>query len=217
MLSILARNLHFLFGVFLHFIIGDDSSYGDWLGDNKEPNWKDVIKQKIDEILPSCTSFEDFIAALRAAEFIVSEKRKKISVRAPGQKRPWRLDTLEGDYTEAAIRERIAGVRIIKVSSDSGTHTYQPGSGRVSLLVDIQAKIREGRGSGYEQWAKIFNLNERRGTNCLSVVVIRCSSTLVFAGFISFGVLSDVIRHRQIWRKFVSWFAPDLRQAHTPP
>ena len=95
---------------------------------------------------------------LKAADFTVKENRKHISVCAPGQKRPLRLDTLGGDYTEAAIRERLAGIRIIKVSSDSGTHT------RVSLLVDIQAKIREGRGSGYEQWAKIFNLKQAAKT-----------------------------------------------------
>jgi hypothetical protein len=62
------------------------------------------------------------------------------------------LKSLGDDYTEAAIRERLAGRRIVKVGSDSGDYT------RVSLLVDIQAKIREGRGAGYEQWAKVFNL-----------------------------------------------------------
>ena len=133
-------------------------TYGDWVGDNKPPTWSETIKQKIDEILPSCASFEDFISALRAAGFTVKDNRKHISVCAPGQKKPSRLDTLKGDYTEAAIRERLAGIRIAKVSGGSGTYT------RVSLLVDIQAKIREGHGSGYEQWAKIFNLKQAAKT-----------------------------------------------------
>jgi hypothetical protein len=34
----------------------------------------------------------------------------------------------------------------------------------VSLLIDIQAKIREGKGAGYAQWAKIFNLQQAAKT-----------------------------------------------------
>jgi hypothetical protein len=35
---------------------------------------------------------------------------------------------------------------------------------KVSLLIDIQAKIREGKGEGYERWARIFNLKEAART-----------------------------------------------------
>jgi hypothetical protein len=140
-------------------------NYGQWLGDNKEPTWSEKIKRKIDEVLPNCTSFEDFISALRAAGFIINENRKHISVLMPGQGRPSRLNTLKGDYTEAAIRERIAGTRIVKITGAGGGHTRAvPVTGKVSLLVDIQAKIREGRGAGYEQWAKIFNLKQAAKT-----------------------------------------------------
>jgi len=151
-------------------------NYGDWLGDNKPPTWSETIKNKIDEILPSCTTFEDFTSALRAAGFTVKDNRKHISVCAPGQKKPTRLDTLKGDYTEIAIRERIAGIRIVKVGGggqrDAVPNISYSGSGgtsggghySVSLLVDIQAKIREGKGSGYQQWAKIFNLKQAAKT-----------------------------------------------------
>lgn len=30
----------------------------------------------------------------------------------------------------------------------------------MSLLVDIQAKVQEGKGAGYERWAKVFNLKQ---------------------------------------------------------
>lgn len=139
-------------------------NYGQWLGDEKKPTYSDIIKSKIDDIAPTCSTFEDFIAALRAAGFIVNDSRKNISVCAPAteflpaQKRPTRLNSLQGDYTEAAIRARLGIARIITGSSDSGVHT------RVSLLVDIQAKIREGKGDGYAQWAKIFNLKQAAKT-----------------------------------------------------
>ena len=35
---------------------------------------------------------------------------------------------------------------------------------RVNLLVDIQAKLQAGKGKGYEQWAKVFNLKEAAKT-----------------------------------------------------
>jgi len=149
-------------------------SYADWLG-NKPPSWSEQIKQKVDEILPSCATFEDFIAAMRTAGCAVRDDKKYISVSLPGQGRPIRLKSLGDDYTEAAIRERLAqyiaerkrGVRSTGTSgssSDSGVQTHQPITGSVGLLIDIQAKIRDGKGIGYEQWAKVFNLKQAAKT-----------------------------------------------------
>jgi len=70
----------------------------------------------------------------------------------PDQEKPTRCDTLKGDYTVAAIRERIAGLR---VSSSAGR---VPEAQRPSLLIDIETKMREGKGAGYERWAKLHNL-----------------------------------------------------------
>lgn len=129
-------------------------NYGKWLGGKKEPTHQETLKQKIDEIVPSCQTFEDFINKLKADDFIVSKRGRNISVQAPEWGKPVRLNTLKGDYTEAAIRARLGTVKIRSGGSDSGTKT------RVNLLVDIQAKLREGKGAGYAQWAKIFNLKE---------------------------------------------------------
>ena len=35
---------------------------------------------------------------------------------------------------------------------------------RPSLLIDIQAKLAEGKGAGYERWAKVFNLKQMAQT-----------------------------------------------------
>jgi hypothetical protein len=133
-------------------------SYGDWLGDKKVPTWKDTIKAKIDEILPSCKTFDEFLETLRKAEYIVKDGSKYISVQAPGQKKPTRLKSLGENYTEAAIRERLGKEKVRVSSSDSGTHT------KVNLLIDIQEKIRQGKGAGYEHFAKLFNLKEAAKT-----------------------------------------------------
>jgi hypothetical protein len=132
-------------------------NYAEWLG-NKEPSWQEKLRRKIDEVLPTCSSFEDFLAAMKNAGHVVGDKRKHITMLAPGQKKPTRLDTLGGDHTEAAIRERLAGTRVIATGGASGIRA------RFGLLIDIQAKIREGKGEGYEHWARIFNLKEAAKT-----------------------------------------------------
>jgi uncharacterized protein YeeX (DUF496 family) len=139
-------------------------NYADWLG-NKEPSWQEKLRRKIDEVLPDCSTFEDFLAAMKAAGYNVNDKRKHITFLAPGQTKATRLNTLKGDHTEEAIRERLAGTRTSAASSGAGGgQVYQPVTGRVNLLIDIQAKIREGKGAGYERWARIFNLKEAART-----------------------------------------------------
>ena len=143
-------------------------SYGKWLG-HKEPTWQDKLRNKIDEVLPGCSTFEDFLDALKKSGYIINTKRKNISVLAPGQKHPSKLNTLKGDHTEDAIHDRIAGVRIVS-SGDGGripeieAPVYTERKKNVSLLIDIQAKIQEGKGAGYERWARLHNLKEASKT-----------------------------------------------------
>jgi len=133
-------------------------NYGGWLGENRIPTNQEILKQKIDEVLPYCATFEDFLLKLKSVGYDVNTKRKHISVKAPGWGKPVRLETLKGEYTETAIRARLGIAKAIGGSGGSSTKT------RVNLLVDIQEKIREGKGAGYAQWAKIFNLKEAART-----------------------------------------------------
>jgi hypothetical protein len=132
-------------------------SYGDWLGDNKKPSNRDKLKIKIDEILPLCETFNDFLNKLAAEGYEVNTQRKYISVKGPGWGKPARLDTLKGDYTEAAIRARIGKTKIISGGGDSGRRDSTPDVAVVritetrsapNLLIDIQAKIQQGKGAG---------------------------------------------------------------------
>ena len=84
-----------------------------------------------------------------------------ITFNLPGRK-PMRCDTLLGDYTEAAIRERISGRRV--VSSSAGREAMPYTSRGPCLLIDIEEKMREGKGKGYEQWAKLHNLKQMAQT-----------------------------------------------------
>jgi len=132
-------------------------NYGKWLGE-KEPTWQDKLRQKIDEALPKCQTFPEFLTYLKSEGYKVRDNRKYISLTAPQQKRAWRLRSLGEQYTEEAIRERLGITKIITAAGAGGGHQ------RVSLLIDIQAKIREGKGAGYEHWARIFNIKEAART-----------------------------------------------------
>jgi len=139
------------------------NNYAEWVG--RPRTYQDSLRQKIDEVLPSCRAFEDFLAAMRATGYTVNSKRKHITFLAPGQTKPTRLDTLKGDYTETAIRERLGMVRTLSSAGAGGGHSrVVPANRQVSLLIDIQAKIHEGKGAGYERWARIFNLKEAAKT-----------------------------------------------------
>ena len=67
-----------------------------------------------------------------------------------------RCNSLKGDYTEQAIRERIEGVRVVAQRKKSKRPTVP----KVGLLINIDAAIRAGKGPGYERWAKVFNLKQ---------------------------------------------------------
>ena len=144
--------------------------YAKWLGDGKPLPHKEIVKRKVDEILPSCATFEDFIAKLKADGYEVNLKRKHVSVKAPGWEKNLRFDTLGGDYTEASIRSRLGKVKLIAGSGDGGRREAAPTSSLAgsspapNLLINIQAKLQAGKGAGYAQWAKIFNLNEAAKT-----------------------------------------------------
>jgi hypothetical protein len=147
-------------------------SYGDWLArlpegqdDNKPLSHKEMLRRTIEEILPSATTYDDVIARLIAAGFEVSTKGRRHTAKLPDWGKPTRLDTLGDAYTVSAIMVRLGKAKARASGGDSGTHTRAaPAGTQVSLLVDIQAKIREGKGAGYERWAKIFNLKQAAKT-----------------------------------------------------
>lgn len=83
-----------------------------------------------------------------------------ISFKGENQKKFIRLRSLGNGYSEDEIKAIISGE---KVQINKKNHHQKPQS-RVNLLVDIQAKLQAGKGAGYEQWAKIFNLKQMAQT-----------------------------------------------------
>ena len=131
--------------------------YGTWLGNKKQPSFQEQIRIVIDAALEEKPKdFEELLKKLEAAGIEVNRERKHLRFRVLGQENYTRCDTLKGDYTEQAIKERIAGTRAVKPCH---AFSKKPVS-KVGLLVDIEAAIRSGKGPGYERWAKVFNLKQ---------------------------------------------------------
>ena len=132
-------------------------------GDNKPPSHRDTLRAAIDaalDLVPA--TFEDFLSLMRQAGYTVNDKRKHITFLLPGWGQPVRMDTLKGDYTETAVRERIGGTRVR--SSVGKIYGAAETNRKPGLLIDIESKLRQGKGEGYARWAKIFNLKQAAQT-----------------------------------------------------
>ena len=131
-------------------------SYAEHQAEKTGTSWKGKLKIAVDALIPQVSSFEELLQRLQAAGYEI-KPGKYVSCRAPGQERFTRLKTLGADYTEEAIRERIAGRR----AKAAKAPREQRG---VSLLIDIENSIKAAQSKGYEQWAKIHNLKQAAKT-----------------------------------------------------
>ena len=131
-------------------------SYAEYQAEKTGTSWKGKLKTAVDALIPQVSSFEELLTRLQAAGYEI-KPGKYVSCRAPGQERFTRLKTLGADYSEEAIRERIAGRR----AKAAKAPREQRG---VSLLIDIENSIKAAQSKGYEQWAKIHNLKQAAKT-----------------------------------------------------
>lgn len=121
----------------------------------KESN-RDKLCSVIDGILlnEKPASFEGFLQKLEQQGYKI-KREKYTSVKGTRQKRFIRFRTLGAGYSENEIKAVIAG------EAERRPHQKQPPKEQpFHLLVDIQAKLSEGKGEGYARWAKRYNLKE---------------------------------------------------------
>lgn len=136
---------------------GKYQHYGQWRGDSRPPTFQERLKAQIDICLAgNPPDMDDFLQAMGAAGFEVKHGRGGvISFRAEGQERFTRLrsSTLGEGYGQEDIQAIIEG----RVTPSKG----RAGAARkVNLIIDIQSRMKAGKGPAYERWAKIFNLKQ---------------------------------------------------------
>ena len=125
----------------------------------KESN-RDKLCFVIDGILldEKPANFEAFLQKLERQGYEI-KRGKHTSVKGARQKRFIRFRTLGVGYSEDEIKAVIAG------EVEHRPHQKQPPKEQsFHLLVDIQAKLSEGKGEGYARWAKRYNLKEMSKT-----------------------------------------------------
>ena len=139
-------------GRFLH--------YGAWAGTDRQLSYKERLRLAINDALAkSPTDFNAFLRLMEEAGFTVKLGRGgAISFLVPGQQRATRLrsSTLGEGFDPEDIRAVIAGKR--PLPEVGGSAPAAPV--RVNLIVDIQERLRSGKGPAYERWAKVYNLKQ---------------------------------------------------------
>ena len=124
----------------------------------KESN-RDRLCGVIDTVLAEKPKdYEDFLQGLEQQGYEV-KRGKYTSVKGARQKRFIRFRTLGAGYSEEELKAVIAG------KTEHRPRQTQPfQEPPFQLLVDIQAKLSEGKSEGYARWAKKYNLKEMSKT-----------------------------------------------------
>lgn len=139
-------------GRFLH--------YGQWMGGIHQPSQKEQLRAIINEVLTQPPAdLPAFLSELEAAGVQVSHGRGGvISFQLPGFERRarWRSSTLGDGYGPEAVQAVLEG----RAPARAGGGDARPKARRVNLVIDIQQRMAQGKGPGYERWAKLYNLKQ---------------------------------------------------------
>ena len=130
--------------------------YKEYTEAKRGTSWKQKLKQTIDRLVITAKDYDDFLRLMQEAGYEI-KTGKYISFRAEGQERFTRSKTIGENYTEERIKERIAG----RTPRRSQRQTVPKG---ISLIGDIQERIRLIDSKGYEYKAKLTILKEAART-----------------------------------------------------
>ena len=130
--------------------------YKEYTEAKRGTSWKQKLKQTIDRLVITAKDYDDFLRLMQEAGYEI-KPGKYISFRAEGQERFTRSKTIGENYTEERIKERIAG----RTPRRNRRQTVPKG---ISLIGDIQERIRLIDSKGYEYKAKLTILKEAART-----------------------------------------------------
>ena len=141
---------------------------------------KEKLRQTIRKALATAASFDEFSSLLLREGVSVKESRGRLSYLTPDRTKPITARKLGDDFDRAAVfavleqnaaraTEKAAAIpeypRQEKTSiQPTKAPRTVPKQDGVQRLVDIEQKMAEGKGKGYERWAKIHNLKQAAKT-----------------------------------------------------
>ena len=135
-------------------------SYNKWLGDRAKPSNREQLRLAIDDALRQKPESIEALLELLEGEGYTIRRGAHLTFSHPEQKQNIRLRSLGENYSEDALRAVIAGT---KHHVPRKKHSYTKPQ-KASLLINVQAKLVEGKGGGYRQWASVFNLKQMAKT-----------------------------------------------------
>ena len=119
---------------------------------------KDTLRRQISSVLYLATSFEDFSDKLMQQYGIaVKESRGQLSYLPTGRTKFIRAKHLGDKFDKAAVLATLQANAERKPQVQFKQDT-------IWKLIDIQSRMTEGKGIGYERWAKKHNLKEMSKT-----------------------------------------------------
>lgn len=136
---------------------GEYRNYGEWLaGGKRPPSFQNRLRLAIDGALAKRPAdWASFLSFMEQAGYETKKVRGGgVSFRLAGQSQQ-RFTRLRA----STLGEGYGMEDILSAIHDSRNCPAQEPE-KVNLLVDIQAKLSEGKGPGYECWAKVFNLKQ---------------------------------------------------------
>ena len=141
---------------------------------------KEKLRQTIRKALATAASFDEFSSLLLQEGVTVKESRGRLSYLTPDRTKPITARKLGDDFDRAAVfavlEQNAARAAEAPARSPDPPRTIKdrlqvaraeiaaPKQDGVQRLVDIEQKMAEGKGRGYERWAKIHNLKQAAKT-----------------------------------------------------
>lgn len=136
--------------------------YNKWLGENYKRSQRDELREAIDvALIEKPDSLDTLLKQLNEMGWDI-KRGKHISLRKPGQQRFKRMDSLGDEYSEDALAAICKGNRCH--TSKRNYRSLPRQNERLAMLSDIQSRMYQGRGLGYERWSKVFYLKQMAKT-----------------------------------------------------
>ncbi|MBQ6490568.1 MAG: relaxase/mobilization nuclease domain-containing protein [Solobacterium sp.] len=115
-------------------------------------SFRDVLRSQINEALQKKPrSMEAFLSSLEQSGYQI-KRGKHIAVKGHGQKRFVRLDSLGDGFSQLELEALISG--------KNSKRCIREKEEQMDLLINMQDKILEGKGAGYQRWAEKFNVKQ---------------------------------------------------------
>ena len=146
---------------------------------------KEKLRQTIRAALSSAVSFDDFAGKLLQQGVTVRESRGRLSYLTPDRTKPITARKLGDNFDRTAVLAALeqnalrpvnttakrnaipAESTLSSIEGPSGRYAPKQGAPQAPAIgrtVDIEAKRAEGKGIGYEKWAKVYNLKQMAAT-----------------------------------------------------